>query len=337
MSQPHGQARGFDAQEARQLPEGQQRPEDGRPDQGTYARQHPGQEGEERRGQEGEASIGPANSPKVQDAKPGQQTGTGAVRTQLSQQRVGRRGHDSGEVEQPALPGHHHVLVTPKKELFVSDKAQKLYAKISRLGYTLTTVMIYLSTTSRTMESIPDYLIGNMVQVYGWQSKEGLWDTISIYPETNEHYQHVDEWCYVFHQPEHMHSWVTDQDGEVIKLDRKEQHYLANYISHLQPSSTGQEGEQVGTSTWRFARLGHRLGLQSCGPQTGVSGPHQTIETSLGSPEPTMYGVQSATSPHELQAQSERCSARRSRRTSPCGTCSPYRMDSGLRWKRLLV
>ena len=50
-----------------------------------------------------------------------------------------RRGHGSGEVEQPALPGHHHVLVTPKKELFVSDKAsdkaQRLYAKISRLDW----------------------------------------------------------------------------------------------------------------------------------------------------------------------------------------------------------
>ncbi|CAJ1437918.1 unnamed protein product [Effrenium voratum] len=135
--------------------------------------------------------------------------------------------------------------------------AQKLYAKISRLGYALTTVMIYLLTTSRTMESIPDYLIGNMVQVYGWQSKEGLWDTISIYPETNEHYQHVDEWCYVFHQPEHMHSWVTDQDGEVIKLDRKEQHYLANYISQ----NTKVDVMEV-YSPPRLAKRASRLGLR---------------------------------------------------------------------------
>ncbi|CAJ1392757.1 unnamed protein product [Effrenium voratum] len=137
------------------------------------------------------------------------------------------------------------------------DEAQKLYAKISRLGYALTTVMIYLSNTSRTMESIPDYLIGNMVQVYGWQSKEGLWDTISIYPEPNEHYQHVDEWCYVFHQPEHMHSWVTDQDGEVIKLDRKEQHYLANYISQ----NTKVDVMEV-YSPPRLAKRASRLGLR---------------------------------------------------------------------------
>ncbi|CAJ1342518.1 unnamed protein product, partial [Effrenium voratum] len=132
----------------------------------------------------------------------------------------------AGPIKEPM-----HAGIQVKQEKNDEDKkAQKLYAKISRLGYALTTVMIYLSTTSRTMESIPDYLIGNMVQVYGWQSKEGLWDTISIHPEPNEHYQHVDEWCYVFHQPEHMHSWVTDQDGEVIKLDRKEQHYLPNRI-----------------------------------------------------------------------------------------------------------
>ncbi|CAJ1399663.1 unnamed protein product [Effrenium voratum] len=137
------------------------------------------------------------------------------------------------------------------------DEAQKLYAKISRLGYALTTVMIYLSTTSRTMESIPDYLIGNMVQVYGWKSKEGLWDTISIYPGTNEHYQHVDEWCYVFRQPEHMHSWVTDQDGEVIKLDRKEQHYLANYISQ----NTKVDVMEV-YSPPRLAKRASRLGLR---------------------------------------------------------------------------
>ncbi|CAJ1446793.1 unnamed protein product, partial [Effrenium voratum] len=115
--------------------------------------------------------------------------------------------------------------------------AQKLYAKISRLGYALTTVMIYLSNTSRTMESIPDYLIGNMVQVYGWQSKEGLWDTISIYPEPNEHYQHV--------------------DGEVIKLDRKEQHYLANYISQ----NTKVDVMEV-YSPPRLAKRASRLGLR---------------------------------------------------------------------------
>ncbi|CAJ1434177.1 unnamed protein product [Effrenium voratum] len=174
-------------------------------------------------------------------------------------------------------PMHAGIQVKQEKNRACEhDKAQKLYAKISRLGYALTTVMIYLLTTSRTMESIPDYLIGNMVQVYGWQSKEGLWDTISIYPETNEHYQHVDEWCYVFHQPEHMHSWVTDQDGEVIKLDRKEQHYLANYISQntkvdvmevYSPPRLGKRASRLGlrpgasldlVTGWDFNRADHR-------------------------------------------------------------------------------
>ena len=192
------------------------------------------------------------------------------------------------------------------------------------------------------MESIPDYLIGNMVQVYGWQSKEGLWDTISTHLTRPARGRMV-----LCLSSTRAHALMGDRPGRrgdqtgsqgaALSGQLHQPEHQGGCHGGLESSSTGQEGEQAGTSTWRFARLGHRMGLQSGGPQTGVSGPHQTIETSLGSPEPTMYGVQPTTSPHELQAQSERCSARRSRRTSSCGTCGPYRMDSDLGWKRLLV
>ena len=61
----------------------------------------------------------------------------------------------------------------------------------------------------------------------------------------------------LIHQPEHMHSWVTDQDGEVIKLDRKEQHYLANYISQ----NTKVDVMEV-YSPPRLAKRASRLGLR---------------------------------------------------------------------------
>ena len=140
----------------------------------------------------------------------------------------------------------------------MSDKAKKLYAKLSRLGYAMTTIMIYLSATStRTLESIPGHLIGNVVQVYGWQSEQGFWDDIDLYPDKNDRHQQVDEWCYVFQQPEHMHSWMTDQEGRVLKLERKEQNYLTAFINQ----NTKVDVMEV-YSPPRLAKRASRVGLR---------------------------------------------------------------------------